>query len=47
MMALLAIQFSEVSSAYEILGNPSMSGKMNYLFIGKKIDGLNYYGVNC
>ena len=45
MMALLAIQFSEVSSAYEILGNPSMSGKMNYLFIGKKIDGLNYYGV--
>ncbi len=45
MMALLAIQFSEVSSAYEILGNPSMFGKMNYLFIGKKIDGLNYYSV--
>ena len=44
-MALLAIQFSDVSSAYELIDDPSMTNEMNNLIIGQKIDGLNYYGV--
>ncbi|WP_394194019.1 DUF6694 family lipoprotein [Pseudoalteromonas atlantica] len=45
MMALMAIQFSDVSSVNEIIGDPTMTNEMNYYIIGKKIDGLNYYGV--
>jgi len=45
MMALLAIQFSGVGSDSEIVGDPTMTNEMNYFIIGKKIDGLNYYGV--
>jgi hypothetical protein len=45
MMSLMAIQFSDVSSATEIIGDPTMTNEFNYFIIGKKIDGLNYYGV--
>ncbi|WP_409425916.1 hypothetical protein [Pseudoalteromonas sp. RW-H-Ap-1] len=45
LMALMAIQFSDVSSATEILGDHTMTNEINYFIIGKKIDGLNYYGV--
>jgi hypothetical protein len=45
MMALMAIQFSDVRSATEIIGDPTMTNEVNYFIIGKKIDGLNYYGV--
>jgi hypothetical protein len=45
LMALMAIQFSDVSSVTEILGDPTMTNEVNYFIIGKKIDGLNYYGV--
>ncbi len=45
LMALVAIQFSDVTSVYDILGNPTMTGEMNYFIVGKKIDGLNYYQV--
>ena len=45
LMALMAIQFSDVSSINEIKGDPIMTNEMNYFIIGKKIDGLNYYGV--
>ena len=44
-MALMAIQFSDVTSVYDILGDPTMTDEMNYFIIGKKIDGLNYYQV--
>lgn len=44
-MALMAIQFSDVHSVYEILGDPTMTDEINYFIIGKKINGLNYYGV--
>ncbi|GMM84473.1 hypothetical protein [Pseudoalteromonas sp. MTN2-4] len=44
-MALLAIQFSDVKSVYEVIDDPTMINEMNYFIIGKKIDGLNYYGV--
>ena len=45
LMALMAIQFSDVTSVYDILGDPTMTDEMNYFIIGKKIDGLNYYEV--
>jgi len=45
LMALMAIQFSDVNSVHDILGDPTMMNEMNYFIIGKKIDGLNYYGV--
>ncbi|EGM78568.1 hypothetical protein Rhein_1344 [Rheinheimera sp. A13L] len=43
--ALMAIQFSDVRSVYDILDDPTMTDEMNYFIIGKKIDGLNYYEV--
>lgn len=45
LMALMAIQYSDVSSVSEILGDPTMTDEINYFVIGKKIDGLNYYDV--
>ena len=45
LMALMAIQFSDVTSVYDILGDPTMTDEINYFIIGKKIDGLNYYQV--
>lgn len=45
LMALMAIQFSDVTSVYDILGDPTMTKEMNYFIIGKKIDGLNYYEI--
>ena len=44
LMALLAVQFSNVKSVYELIGNQEMM-KTNYSLIGEKIDGLNYYQV--
>jgi hypothetical protein len=44
-IALMAIQFSDVNSVTEALGDPTMMNEINYFIIGKKIDGLNYYGV--
>ncbi|MBB1452450.1 hypothetical protein H5159_15505 [Pseudoalteromonas sp. SG43-1] len=43
--ALIAIQFSDVQSAEDIIGDPTMMNEVNYFIIGKKIDGLNYYEV--
>lgn len=43
--ALISIQFSDVQSVKDIMGDPTMMGEMNYFIIGKKIDGLNYYEV--
>lgn len=45
MMALMAIQFSDVKSVYDVIDDPTMMNEMNYFIIGRKIDGLNYYGV--
>lgn len=45
LMALMAIQFSDVTSASDVLGDPTMTDEINYFIIGKKIDGLNYYEV--
>lgn len=45
MMALLAIQFSDVSSVYDIIDDPTMTDELNYYIIGKKINGLNYQQV--
>ena len=44
LIALMRIQFSDVNSAIEVVGNPSLMST-NYENIGKKIDGLNYYQV--
>ncbi len=44
-MALMAIQFSDVSSVHDIMGDPTMTDEVNYFIIGKKINGLNYYQV--
>ena len=41
LMALLAIQFSDVNSVYDMIGDPAMSG-MNYDILSKKLDGLTY-----
>lgn len=43
--ALLAIQFSDVTSFSDISGDPTMTNEINYFIIGKKIDGLTYYEV--
>ena len=43
-VALLRIQYSDVNSVTEILGNPSMMN-INYQVLSKKINGLNYYQV--
>ncbi|NMH64147.1 hypothetical protein [Shewanella salipaludis] len=43
-MALLAIQFSDVNSVYDMLGDPAMEG-MNYDILSKKLDGLTYAQV--
>ncbi|MCF6436247.1 DUF6694 family lipoprotein [Pseudoalteromonas sp. MMG022] len=45
MMALMAIQFSDVKSVNDVIDDPTMINELNYFIIGKKIDGLNYYGV--
>jgi hypothetical protein len=42
--ALLAIQFSDVRSVYDILGDPTME-EMNYFILSKKMDGLTYKQV--
>ena len=44
-MALIAIQYSEINSVHEIIGDPEMMKGMNYRIIGQKIDGLNYFEV--
>ena len=41
LMALLAIQLSDLSSATELIGDPSMQS-MNYDVLRKKLDGLTY-----
>ena len=41
LMALLAIQFSDVNSVYDMIDDPAMSG-MNYDILSKKLDGLTY-----
>ncbi|MBZ9611277.1 DUF6694 family lipoprotein [Rheinheimera maricola] len=45
LMALMAIQFSDVTSIKDIAGDPTMTDEINYFIIGKKINGLNYYQV--
>lgn len=42
--ALLAIQFSDVKSVKDIVGDPAMEG-FYYHLIGKKIDGMTYEEV--
>ena len=41
LVALLAIQFSDVNSVYDMLGDPAME-RMNYDILSKKLDGLTY-----
>lgn len=41
LIALLAIQFSDVNSVFDMLGDPAMEG-MNYDILSKKLDGLTY-----
>lgn len=43
-LALLAIQFSDVNSVKEILGDPTME-TTNYFILSKKIDGLTYIEI--
>lgn len=45
LMALLAIQFSDVKSAYDVIDDPTMINQFNYAVIGKKIHGLTYNEV--
>lgn len=45
LMALLAIQFSDVKSAYDVIDDPSMINQFNYALIGKKIHGFTYNEV--
>lgn len=45
LMALLAIQFSDVNSAYDVIDDPTMINQFNYAVIGKKIHGLTYTEV--
>ena len=40
-VAVLRIQFSEVQSAYEVVGNKELQS-FNYEIVGPKIDGLNF-----
>ena len=42
--ALISIQFSDVQSAIDILGDPTMES-MNYYILSKKMDGLTYVQV--
>lgn len=42
--ALFAIQFSDVNSIVDMLGDPTME-TMNYYILSKKIDGLTYKQV--
>jgi hypothetical protein len=42
--ALLAIQFSDVKSVFDILGDPAMES-INYHILSKKLDGLTYRQV--
>jgi hypothetical protein len=39
--ALLAIQFSDVKSVFDVLGDPAMES-INYNILSKKLDGLTY-----
>ena len=41
MAALLSVQFSDVCSAYEMLGDPAMM-QFNYDILAKKLDGKSY-----
>jgi hypothetical protein len=43
--ALIAIQFSDVKSVRDMIGDPTMTDEVNYYVIGKKIHGLNYEQV--
>ncbi|MGX9463592.1 DUF6694 family lipoprotein [Shewanella sp. A14] len=43
-MALLAIQFSDVNGVSDLIGDPAMDG-MNYDILSKKLDGLTYVQV--
>ncbi len=43
-IALMAIQFSDVRSVNDFIGDPAMEG-FNYHLIGKKIDGMTYQEV--
>lgn len=45
LIALLAIQFSDVNSAYDVIDDPTMINQFNYEVIGKKIHGLTYTEV--
>lgn len=45
LIALLAIQFSDVNSAYDVIDDPTMINQFNYAVIGKKIHGLTYTEV--
>lgn len=45
-VALLAINLSDVKSGYDFLGDVIHKGKgIGFSGIGKKIDGLNYYQI--
>ncbi|RUO38652.1 hypothetical protein CWE13_03120 [Aliidiomarina shirensis] len=44
-VALLAIQLSEVKTAYEVVINPKLVSELNYGMLGEHIDGLNYYEI--
>lgn len=43
-IALIAIQFSDVKSVYDMIGDPAMES-MNYHILSKKLDGLTYKQV--
>ncbi|GGW74879.1 DUF6694 family lipoprotein [Alteromonas halophila] len=43
-VALVAIQFSDVNSVYDMVGDPAMSG-INFDILSKKLDGLTYAEV--
>lgn len=45
LQALIAIQFADVKSARDMIGDPTMTDEVNYYVIGKKIHGLNYQQV--
>ncbi|WP_282098389.1 hypothetical protein [Pseudoalteromonas sp. MMG007] len=35
--SLIAIQFSDVQSAEDVVGDPTMTNEINYFIIGKKL----------
>lgn len=45
MTALLAIQMSEIRNLNDLLTNSLMASGLDYEYLGKKIDGLNYDAV--